>query len=58
MSWKLFLDDERMPVRDWWIICRSYDEAVEKCQELGCPEEVAFDLILVLGRPDMILHNG
>lgn len=55
MSYKLFLDDERMPEQvTWerypfqnhngaWTIVRSYDEFVKTVKEFGMPEFVSFD---------------
>jgi hypothetical protein len=43
MSWKLFLDDERDPVGDGWVVCRSLKDAVAKCDMFGLPSFVSFD---------------
>ena len=43
MSYKLFIDDERDPIGDDWVIVRSYDEAISKIKELGCPGFISFD---------------
>lgn len=43
MSYKLFLDDERHPVTNDWVIARSSDEAIRIVQERGMPSEIAFD---------------
>lgn len=47
MTYRLFLDDERFPPSSWdstdFIICRSYDEAIEVIQERGCPEYMSLD---------------
>jgi hypothetical protein len=43
MSWKLFIDDERFPVGDGWIIARSSDEAISLCKEYGFPNYISFD---------------
>ena len=34
-KFKIYLDDLRNPIEDSWIVCRNYDEFVEKIQELG-----------------------
>ncbi len=58
MSYVLFLDDVRDP--NWvypdsdvadWVVCRSFDEAVAVCEDLGCPSEVSFDHDLGDGTP-------
>lgn len=41
--YKLFLDDEREPVDDSWVIVRSYTQAVETVTELGFPAFISFD---------------
>jgi len=42
-GWKLFLDDERYPTKEGWIIARSSEEAIRLCLELGLPQEITFD---------------
>jgi hypothetical protein len=41
--WKLFIDDVRDPITDDWVVCRTSEEAILKTEELGCPNEIAFD---------------
>lgn len=43
MSYKLFIDDERYPVTNDWIIVRSSREAIDVVKALGCPTEISFD---------------
>ena len=43
MTYKLFLDDERFPVDDSWVIVRSYDEAVSYVKEHGMPSFISWD---------------
>lgn len=43
MPWKLFLDDERFPKEEGWIIARSSEEAIDLVLRRGMPEEIAFD---------------
>ena len=44
MSYKLFLDDERMPVDpENWVIVRSFHEAIEAMEVLGFPNFISFD---------------
>ena len=43
MTYKLFLDDERHPAKDGWIVARSSAEAVALVESYGCPKEIAFD---------------
>lgn len=41
--YKMFLDDERFPVDNEWVIVRSFDEAVLYIKEHGCPFYISFD---------------
>lgn len=41
--WKLFIDDERWPKDDGWVIIRSSFDAIQEIKERGMPEEIAFD---------------
>ncbi len=41
--WKLFLDDERWPKTDGWVIARSSLDAIELVKQRGMPTEIAFD---------------
>ena len=41
--YKLFIDDERHPVTDDWVIARSSMDAVKAVMERGMPIEIAFD---------------
>ena len=43
MIWKLFIDDERHPVTDDWVIARSSADAIKQVVERGMPSEIAFD---------------
>lgn len=43
MSWKLFLDDERFPVDDSFVVVRSSDTAIELVLNRGAPSHIAFD---------------
>lgn len=43
MSWKMFIDDERFPVSQDFIVVRTVDEAISKIKENGCPEFISFD---------------
>lgn len=43
MTYKLFIDDERLPKEDNWIVARSTREAIEIVKKLGFPSEIAFD---------------
>lgn len=43
MSWKMFIDDERFPVDKEMIIVRSFEEAIDKMNEKGCPVCIYFD---------------
>lgn len=42
-AYKMFLDDERMPIGEGWEIVRSFDEAVALMAERGCPQHISFD---------------
>ena len=43
MTYKLFIDDERYPVGDSWVIARTSNEAVEVIKEKGVPSFISFD---------------
>lgn len=43
MTYKLFIDDERHPITDDWVIARSSAEAIKIIEERGHPQEIAFD---------------
>jgi hypothetical protein len=40
---KMFLDDERMPVGDDWVIVRSVPEAIACVEKNGIPNFISFD---------------
>jgi len=41
--YKLFIDDERFPVTEDWVIVRSSEEAISFVKEFGIPSEISFD---------------
>lgn len=44
MGWRLFIDDERMPVReDEWFIARDFDDAAFLVIKNGIPNYISFD---------------
>lgn len=43
MTYKLFIDDERFPLKDDWVIARTSKEAIDIVCERGMPVEIAFD---------------
>lgn len=43
MAYKMFLDDERMPTTDDYVVVRSFDEAVSYMNENGLPSFITFD---------------
>lgn len=43
MTYRLFLDDERQPVGDDWVIVRDFAAAVEYVCKNGFPRHVSFD---------------
>jgi hypothetical protein len=43
MSYKLFIDDLRMPTSDDWVIARSSHDAWKIVQELGAPSFISYD---------------
>lgn len=43
MTYKLFLDDERLPVEGNWVVVRNYDAAVVAVETLGMPYYISFD---------------
>ena len=43
MTYRMFLDDERFPVDDNWVIVRDFASAVEYVCKNGFPQFVSFD---------------
>lgn len=43
MRYKLFIDDERFPVDDNWVIARTSGEAIGIMQDRGWPTYISFD---------------
>lgn len=43
MTYKLFIDDERDPVTNDWVIARTSDAAINLVFLNGMPTEIAFD---------------
>jgi hypothetical protein len=43
MKWKLFLDDERYPVDNTWVIARNVDDAIWYITNYGMPSFISFD---------------
>lgn len=43
MRWKLFLDDERYPVDNRWVIARNVDDAIWYVTNYGMPSFISFD---------------
>lgn len=43
MPYKLFIDDERFPVKPDWFVCRSSREAIDAVSHYGLPEFISFD---------------
>lgn len=43
MSWKLFIDDERFPVDDGWVIARTSADAIAEIARRGWPTYISFD---------------
>lgn len=43
LSYKLFLDDERFPITNDWVIARTSDEAIALILMHGMPHEISFD---------------
>jgi hypothetical protein len=43
VSYKLFIDDERFPVSDDWVIVRTSQEAIDYVREHGFPTFISFD---------------
>lgn len=41
--YKMFLDDERYPIDNDFVIVRSFDEAVSYVELHGCPSYISFD---------------
>jgi hypothetical protein len=49
---RIFLDDERFPVEDNWVIVRSVEEAKSWVRANGFPDYVSFDNDLGYGLPE------
>jgi len=43
MTYKLFIDDERDPITNDWVIARNAEQAIQIVFDKGCPKEIAFD---------------
>ena len=43
MSYRMFIDDERFPATDGWVIVRSSEEAIALIERDGFPEFISFD---------------
>lgn len=43
MTYKMFIDDERYPVTNDYVIVRSSQEAIEYVKKFGFPEYISFD---------------
>ena len=53
MHYKLFLDDERLPPDDSWIVATSFNHAVKTVKVFGCPQVISFDHDLGTGKTGM-----
>lgn len=42
-DYKIYLDDERMPKSNGWIICRNYQDFVYTIKNHGLPTMISFD---------------
>lgn len=59
MDWKLFLDDERYPSDNSWVIARNYHDAVWYVTNYGLPRYISFDhdlafdhyMPVIIGKP-------
>lgn len=40
---KLFIDDERFPIDDNWVVVRTSDEAIDFIKKNGIPGYISFD---------------
>lgn len=45
MTYKMFIDDERLPPNDGtdWVICRNHTEVIQTMLQFGWPNFVSFD---------------
>lgn len=57
MSYKLFLDDERIAPDDTWVTVRSCDEAIDFISKNGWPSFITFDHDLGYKIPDEMLET-
>jgi hypothetical protein len=43
MNYQLFIDDERFPATNGWVIVRSYKSAIDWIERYGFPYFISFD---------------
>ena len=55
MDYKLFLDDERYPTDNSWVIARNFNDAVWYVENWGFPKFISFDHDLSIEHFDDIL---
>ena len=55
---RMFLDDIRVPIENYDIVVRSYDEAVELVKQNGIPTFISFDHDLGVDENENLLPTG
>jgi hypothetical protein len=54
----MYLDDIRMPAKEFDFIVRSYDEAVAIIEQYGMPNYISFDNDLGVDEQGVLLKSG
>ena len=55
---KIYIDDDRFPKTQGWIIIRNYEDFVNWVTENGIPDEISFDHDLGQDSKGIIRKNG
>ncbi len=51
-NYKIYLDDERFPKSDGWMIVRNFDDFTALIELMGVPKSISFDNDLGEGQPE------
>jgi len=52
MTYKLFIDDERSPIDNQWVIARTMQDVISAVALYGMPQHISFDHDLGEDQPD------
>jgi hypothetical protein len=58
MQYSMFLDDLREPSKEYDVIVRSFEEAIEIISKKGIPSHISFDHDLGLDNESQVEKNG